>query len=99
MDRRQYAGKDWAFCSTHDIDYDRKWRPGIYKREILDRVILNREKETTSTRFRRLLDVGFSLLETRDPYRLALERIRNHALLGHERVHTVVVAVSLERED
>ncbi len=77
MDRRQYAGKDWAFCSTHDIDYDRKWRPGIYKREIFDRVILNKEKETASTRFRRLLDVGFSLLETKDPYRLALGRIRS----------------------
>lgn len=76
VERKQFGDKTWAFCSTHDIDYVRKWRPGIYKREILDRALLNREKESHSDRLTRLVEAGWSLLHSSDPFRDAIERIQ-----------------------
>lgn len=32
--RQKWSGKHWAFCPTHDVDYIRKWRPGIIRREV-----------------------------------------------------------------
>lgn len=76
VERKQYSGHEWAFCSTHDVDYVRKWRPGIYKREILDRVVLNREKEAKSDRIHRLMDATWSLIHSGDPFRDAIHRIQ-----------------------
>ena len=32
---RTWGGAPWAFCATCDVDFLRKWRPGILKREAL----------------------------------------------------------------
>ncbi len=37
FDRRTFGASRWAFCATHDIDYDRKWRRGIFYREVVER--------------------------------------------------------------
>lgn len=33
--RTSWRGRPWALAPTHDVDYVRKWRPGIIKRELL----------------------------------------------------------------
>jgi len=64
------------FCPTHDIDYDKKWRPGIYKREILDRTLLNAKNESVSGRITRATKALHSLLHNDDPFRQAFIRMR-----------------------
>lgn len=75
LDRKGFGEASWAFCATHDIDYIRKWRPGIWKRELLDRAVLNREKESFGTRLTRARKATWSFLESGDPFRDALSRI------------------------
>lgn len=75
MERKQFGKDTWAFCSTHDIDYVRKWRPGIWKRELLDRALLNRENESLGTRVKRARRATWSFFESGDPFRSALTRI------------------------
>jgi len=45
MERRTFGDGSWAFCSTHDIDYDRKWRKGIFYREIVERGLLGKSTD------------------------------------------------------
>ena len=75
MERKEFGQASWAFCATHDIDYIRKWRPGIYKRELLDRAILNQQKESVKDRLGRVFRTSLSLIESGDPFRDALVRI------------------------
>ncbi|MDA0875212.1 MAG: polysaccharide deacetylase family protein [Bacteroidetes bacterium] len=75
LERRQFGAHTWAFCSTHDIDYVRKWRPGIWKRELVDRALLNREGESVATRLVRARRATWSFFESEDPFRAALQRI------------------------
>jgi Family of unknown function (DUF7033) len=75
LDRKTWEGSDWAFCPTHDIDYVRKWRPGIFFREIVERAIGNQEKESPRARIRRVTRAVSGLFSPSDPYRQALERM------------------------
>ena len=77
LESKEWAGKDWAFCPTHDIDYDRKWRPGIYKRELLDRVVLNKDREDPTPRLSRVTDVFQSFLNREDPFQTAFSRMQD----------------------
>jgi hypothetical protein len=73
--RKQFGEAEWAFCSTHDIDYVRKWRPGIWKREFLDRALRNQEGETLPKRLARARRATWSFFDSGDPFRDALTRI------------------------
>ena len=75
LERRTFGDKSWAFCATHDVDYVRKWRPGIWKREMLDRALLNRDREPRGVRLARARRAIRSLFESGDPFRSALTRI------------------------
>ena len=59
--RRTWAGRSWAFCPTHDVDYLRKWRPGILYRDFVQHP-------------RRIPFVLRQMMEG-DPYRRALARM------------------------
>ena len=75
LERKQFGDATWAFCATHDIDYLRKWRPGIWKRELLDRAVLNREGESVGKRLLRARRATWSFFEAGDPFKAALTRI------------------------
>jgi Family of unknown function (DUF7033) len=74
--KKKFSGRDWAFCPTHDIDYEKKWRPGIIRREILHRGVLNYEKEGGGRRVRRVTNTIKSILTGKDPFRDAMRRIQ-----------------------
>ncbi len=71
---RRWAGRAWAFCSTHDVDYGRKWRPGILYRESMHYFVQNRRGESFGERCRRLGRVGRQMLAG-DPFRRAMREI------------------------
>lgn len=71
---RSWDGRDWAFVPTHDVDYMRKWRPGILYREGVQNLILNRRGETFLERLDRLAAVG-TQFAAGDPYRSAFTRM------------------------
>ena len=82
---RRWAGRDWAFCATHDVDYIRKWRPGILYREAVR--CFARDPRGASLRERRgrlarIGGIGRQWLAG-DPFRRALRDIpRETALRG-----------------
>ena len=76
LERKTWGEKTWAFCPTHDIDYDKKWRPGIIKREVVDRFMLNHERESWAARLARLGGSMKSAIQAEDPFRVAFQRMR-----------------------
>ena len=79
---RRWAGRDWAFCSTHDVDYGRKWRPGILYREGMHYFAQNHLGASWRERCGRLGRVGRQMLSG-DPFRRAMREIpRELALRG-----------------
>ncbi len=77
LERKKWSDRDWAFCPTHDIDYVKKWRPGILFREIIQRGVGNQEKESARDRLWRLTRAATGLLSTGDPYERAMNRMRD----------------------
>lgn len=75
LERKTFGDRTWAFCATHDIDYIRKWRPGIWKRELLHRAVLNEADESAGQRMVRARRAVWSFFESGDPFRAALTRI------------------------
>ncbi len=71
---RRWAGSDWAFCSTHDVDYGRKWRPGILYREGIAYFVQNHRGESFPERCRRLGRVARQMLKG-DPFRRSIREI------------------------
>ena len=81
--RRTWGGRRWAFCPTHDIDYLRKWRPGIVYREVVPHALLGRLGEPPAARARRFGRVVRDWLRPGDRYRQAFVRIRER-VAAHE---------------
>lgn len=83
-ERRSFGAASWAFCATHDIDYDRKWRKGIFYREIVERGLLGRGQRASGGAHERgrLAHVGGAIrgaglaLRGEDPFRRATVRMR-----------------------
>ena len=75
LERKTFGDKSWAFCATHDIDYIRKWHPGIWKRELLHRALMNDQDESPRQRMTRARRAVWSFFESGDPFRAALTRI------------------------
>lgn len=76
LNRRTWHGKSWALCPTHDVDYLRKWRPGILYRETVPYFLRNARREPLGTRTRRLGRAVQDWLTPGDPYRTSLERMQ-----------------------
>lgn len=74
--RRSWQGHRWALCPTHDIDYLRKWRPGILYREVVHYAVQNRRRVPPAGRIRRLGTVLADWLRPGDPCRTAFERMQ-----------------------
>lgn len=72
---RRWQGRPWACCPTIDIDYLRKWRPGILYREFWQYPVRNLLQQPWASRLRRLCGVAGELLKGKDPFREAFWRI------------------------
>ncbi|MEX1054855.1 MAG: polysaccharide deacetylase family protein [Rhodothermales bacterium] len=76
LKRRLWGGKAWALCPTHDVDYLRKWRPGILYRDLVRPLFT-----AGSLRERRIrLSAVVGQLIGGDPYRDALRRMPREVL-------------------
>ncbi len=69
---RRWRGHRWAFCPTFDIDYVRKWRPGMLYREFWGYLLRGQLQQPISRRLRRAFKVLQSWLGGQDPFRKAL---------------------------
>ncbi|GMQ82052.1 MAG: hypothetical protein BMS9Abin05_1493 [Rhodothermia bacterium] len=81
LEQKQWSEKAWAFCPTHDIDYLRKWRPGIFYREIVERALFNSEKETLGARGSRIGSAVAGLVQRQDPYAKTIKRMRDEVAI------------------
>ena len=71
---RRWGAHSWALCPTHDVDYLRKGRPGIWYRELVHHLLLNRRRASPAERFARF--GGFvRQVASEDPYRAAFSRM------------------------
>jgi hypothetical protein len=75
VERKTWDGSAWAFCPTHDIDYPKKWRPGILYREVVHYALQNRRGISVSERADRLLRVFRAWMSGDDPFREARSRL------------------------
>ncbi|MEM1128368.1 MAG: polysaccharide deacetylase family protein [Bacteroidota bacterium] len=73
--RRTWGSARWALCPTHDIDYLRKWRPGIVLREAVLYPLLNLRGVPMGQRLRRLGASARQAWQPGDPCRHAFERM------------------------
>ncbi|MDE2827596.1 MAG: polysaccharide deacetylase family protein [Bacteroidota bacterium] len=74
-DPRKWAGRDWAFCPTIDVDYLRHWRIGMILREKVEYFLLNRRKVGVSERWRRLFKFTHSYFSRGDAFKIALRNM------------------------
>jgi len=72
---RRWQGHRWAFCPTFDIDYVRKWRLGILRREFFSYLLQNQLQKSLRERLGRATEVLQFWLGGHDPFREALNRI------------------------
>jgi len=80
LSQKKWKDRPWVFCPTHDIDYIRKWRPGIIRREVVHRAVLNREHESVGKRSQRFRKSIYGLLSGSDPFRDAITRMRREVV-------------------
>ncbi|MGA9365686.1 MAG: polysaccharide deacetylase family protein [Bacteroidota bacterium] len=71
----RFAGRDFAVCMTHDVDYLRKWTLGIVYRELVQYFLLGREGGDFGRRLKRLRAFLKALSVQGDPYRSSIGRI------------------------
>ena len=67
--------ENWIFCPTHDIDYLRKWRPGMIYREVVQYFALNRRRVSSGQRASRLGMFAADLLKPGDIFRKSIRRM------------------------
>ena len=73
--RRQWGGRSWALAPTHDIDYLRKWRPGMVWREAVHYLIQNRLQQRLLPRTKRFFHFLFDWVRPGDVFRKSFTRI------------------------
>ena len=71
----KFRERQTAVVMTHDIDYIRKWSPGIIYREMIQYFILNRLQKNLPERLKRLKAFFNALSRKNDPYRYSLEKM------------------------
>lgn len=72
--RRKWGDAAWALCPTHDIDYVRKWRPGVLYRELVRNPLFNDRREILRRRAGRLAR-GVRSIFGADPFTAGLDRL------------------------
>ncbi len=72
---RIWGKRTWALAPTHDIDYVRKWRPGIFYRELVEHPLCNHRRQPAAVRWKRLRSFVRELLQGRDPYTTGIHRM------------------------
>jgi len=75
ISRRTWKKQEWAFCPTHDIDYIKKWRPGMIYRETMQYLIGNRLKQTLPARINRFARFLKDVIIPGDVFKKALTRM------------------------
>ena len=75
IQKRTWSGYNWAFCPTHDIDYIRKWRPGMIYREVVQYLLANHLQQPLAERVSRFGRVLLDVIKPGDVFRKALMRI------------------------
>lgn len=73
--RRTWGTQTWAFCPTHDIDYLRKWRPGMIYREVIEYFAANRLAASFGSRLHRLKAFAADAVRPGDIFRKAFDRM------------------------
>lgn len=76
VEHRRWGKASWAVCPTHDIDYLRKWRPGIVYRELVEYLLRNRLRQPLAERLDRMQRVITTARRGSDPYRDSWERMQ-----------------------
>jgi len=71
----RFHGKRFAICLTHDIDYLRKWSPGIVYREAVKYLLLNEQRKNFAERKERFKQFLAAFVANNDPYKYSIERI------------------------
>ncbi len=74
--RQRWGAHDWLLCPTHDIDYLRKWRPGMIYREGVEYFLLNYRHVSVGERVRRLGRFAADFARPGDVYRGAFARMQ-----------------------
>lgn len=80
----RWDGHESVVCMTHDVDYVRKFTPGLIWREVVRNAIANDRRVDLAVRWQRLREFAGFVDANRDPYRVSLRR-----LLDRERQHDV----------
>lgn len=75
INKRTWKGQTWAFCPTHDIDYIRKWRPGMVYREVVQYLIANHLNQSIAGRLKRFGSFLIDLIKPVDVFWASLKRI------------------------
>lgn len=75
LNRRTWTKRGWAFCPTHDIDYIRKWRPGMIYREVVQYLIGNQLKQSVPGRINRFARFLKDWIVPGDVFKKALTRM------------------------
>jgi len=78
--RRTWGDRTWTFCPTHDIDYLRKWRPGLIYRELVENTLLNHRGVGGMARMARLGGFIRDFIRPGDVYRKAFERLQSETM-------------------
>lgn len=73
--RPRFAGKEFAVCMTHDIDYVRKWSLGIVYRELVQYFLLGTKNGTLRERLERFRAFLKAVSARDDPFRSSIEKI------------------------
>ncbi len=73
--RRRWGRFEWATCVTIDIDYARKWRPGMVYREVVDHLLLNERRVRPVERLKRFGTFVSDAARRGDVYRESLDHI------------------------
>jgi peptidoglycan/xylan/chitin deacetylase (PgdA/CDA1 family) len=71
----RFAGRDFAVCMTHDVDYLRKWTLGIVYREFVQYFLLGRNDGDLRKRVKRFRAFLRALSVQDDPYRSSIRTI------------------------
>lgn len=75
LHKRSWGEAGWALCPTHDIDYLKKWRPGMIYREVVLYFLRNQRRVSRRERVRRLWQFLRYWMRPGDVYRQAFERM------------------------
>ncbi|MBT8402002.1 MAG: polysaccharide deacetylase family protein [Rhodothermia bacterium] len=73
--QRRWGDASWVVCPTVDVDYLKKWRPGMVYREVVQNLALGRRDDPLHGRLKRARQFASQFVRRGDLYRDSLRRI------------------------